>query len=125
LSSPGKNVRSKSCLNKSILDQGWYELRRELSYKLRWRGGELILVPPNYTSQQCSVCGSVNKANRISQSRFKCVSCGYESNADLNASRNILAAGHAVLACGVEKAKASTLKQEPILRHERKLLMSD
>ena len=39
---PGKNVRAKSGLNKSILDQGWYEFRRQLDYKLGWNGGWLI-----------------------------------------------------------------------------------
>ncbi len=43
---PGKNVRPKSGLNKSILDQGWFEFRRQLDYKLTWSGGWLIAVPP-------------------------------------------------------------------------------
>lgn len=50
---PGRNVRAKSGLNKSILDQGWYEFRRQIGYKLDWAGGILILVPPQYTSQTC------------------------------------------------------------------------
>ncbi|WP_460786286.1 RNA-guided endonuclease InsQ/TnpB family protein, partial [Melaminivora jejuensis] len=41
---PGNNVRAKSGLNKSILDQGWYEFRRQLEYKLAWTGGMLIAV---------------------------------------------------------------------------------
>lgn len=39
---PGKNVRAKSGLNKSILDQGWFEFRRQLDYKLTWRGAWLV-----------------------------------------------------------------------------------
>ena len=54
---PGKNVAAKSGLNKAILDQGWYEFRRQLEYKLARRGGVLILVPSQYTSQRCSECG--------------------------------------------------------------------
>ncbi len=42
---PGKQVRAKSGLNKSILDQGWFEFRRQLDYKLAWNGGWLIAVP--------------------------------------------------------------------------------
>ena len=38
---PGKNLRAKSGLNKSILDQGWFECRRQLDYKLAWNGGHL------------------------------------------------------------------------------------
>ena len=46
-------------------------------------------VQPEYTSQRCPVCGCVHKSNRKSQSEFKCVECGYEDNADANASVNI------------------------------------
>lgn len=104
LENPGKNVRTKSGLNKSILDQGWGEFRRQLAYKLKWLGGKLITVNPQYTSQCCSNCGCIEKDNRKTQAKFKCVSCGYEINADVNAANNILAAGLAVLACGAEKA---------------------
>lgn len=38
---PGKQARAKSCLNNAILAQSWYELRRQLAYKLAWRGGHL------------------------------------------------------------------------------------
>jgi putative transposase len=97
---PGKNVRAKSGLNKSILDQGWFEFRRQLEYKLPRRGGKLLPVPPQYTSQKCSNCGYVAKENRKSQAKFKCCNCSFEINADHNAAINILAAGHAVKACG-------------------------
>jgi putative transposase len=100
LESPGKNVNAKSGLNKSILDQGWYEFRRQIGYKLSWLGGKLILINPQYTSQKCSVCGHISKDNRKSQSKFLCVKCNHSQNADYNASLNILAVGHTVLACG-------------------------
>ncbi|WP_142906954.1 RNA-guided endonuclease InsQ/TnpB family protein, partial [Klebsiella pneumoniae] len=38
----GRNVRAKSGLNRSILDQGWYEMRRQLEYKQLWRGGQVL-----------------------------------------------------------------------------------
>ncbi|MBW9562723.1 transposase, partial [Escherichia coli] len=41
VSLPGRNVRAKSGLNRSILDQGWYEMRRQLEYKQLWRGGQV------------------------------------------------------------------------------------
>jgi putative transposase len=110
---PGRNVKAKSGLNKSILDQGWYEFRRQLGYKLVWSGGVLIVVPPQYTSQTCHVCGSVDKANRVTQAQFVCVACGHTAHADHNAALNILAAGQAVSACGAGKALAPALKQEP------------
>src|SRR5690625_6052211 len=43
---PGRNVRAKSGLNKSILDQGWFEFRRQLDYMLAWQGGWLVAVTP-------------------------------------------------------------------------------
>ena len=100
------NSKIKS-LNKSILDQGWYEFVRQLEYKQLWSGGKLVKIDPKYTSQKCSKCGHITKENRKSQSNFKCVSCGHKSNADLNASINILAAGQAVLACRDIKKVAS------------------
>jgi putative transposase len=109
----GLNVRQKSGLNRCILDQGWFEFRRQLEYKQQWLGGEVLAVPAHYTSQRCSCCGTVSKDNRQSQAKFTCVSCGYETNADLNAAKNILAAGHAVLACVVTVQQDRTVKHEP------------
>ena len=70
---PGKMVKQKSGLNRAILDQAWYEFRRQLEYKLRWRGGQLIPVSPQYTSQCCPACGHTAKANRTTQALFACV----------------------------------------------------
>ena len=99
-SQPGRNVRAKSGLNRSILNRGWFELRRQLEYKQAWRGGQVLTINPVYTSQQCACCGHTAKDNRQTQSQFKCAAWLYEANADVNGARNILAAGHAVLACG-------------------------
>ena len=101
---PGKNVRAKSGLNKSILDQGWFEFRRQLDYKLAWRGGWLVAVPPQNTSRTCPCCGHVSAQNRQTQARFQCVACGFEENADLVGAINILRAGHARFACEVSGA---------------------
>lgn len=100
LDAPGKCVAAKSGLNKSILDQGWHEFKWQLDYKSYWRGGHLVEVSPQYTSQTCSVCHHVAKENRLSQEKFACIQCHFETNADVNAAKNILAAGYAVLACG-------------------------
>ena len=113
VSQPGRNVRAKSGLNRSILDQGWYEMHRQLEYKQLWRGGQVLAVPPAYTSQRCACCGHTAKENRLSQSQFRCQVCGYTANADVNGARNILAAGHAVLACGEMVQSGRPLKQEP------------
>jgi putative transposase len=89
LEQPGKNVKAKSGLNRSILDQGWFEFRRQLEYKQAWRGGWVLAVPPQNTSRTCPVCGYVSKDNRPTQNRFACVECGFEDNADLVGAINI------------------------------------
>lgn len=93
---PGRNVRQKARLNRSILEQGWGEFRRQLEYKTKWRGGEVIVVLPAYTSRTCPQCGQVAKENRPSQARFVCVAGGHDGVA----ARNILGAGLALSACG-------------------------
>jgi putative transposase len=118
---PGRNVRAKAGLNRSILDQGWFEFRRQLEYKQAWRGGMVLAVPPQNTSRTCAACGHVAKENRRSQSRFECVHCAHTAHADVNAAVNILAAGHAVMACGGDVSPdqhasvdpAAPAKQEP------------
>ncbi|APW46146.1 RNA-guided endonuclease InsQ/TnpB family protein [Rhodoferax antarcticus] len=118
---PGKNVRAKSGLNKAILDQGWFEFRRQLEYKLGWNGGTLVAVPAHNTSRTCPCCGHNAKENRLTQSKFFCVDCGYEENADVVGAMNVLARGHRVAACAEDgsglgrkpKAKPASVKQEP------------
>jgi putative transposase len=95
---PGKNVRAKAGLNRSILDAAWGEFARQLSYKCAWRGGEVIRVPPAYTSRTCRICHYESAENRKTQSLFRCVRCGHEEHADIHAAKIILAAGHAVWA---------------------------
>jgi putative transposase len=113
MNAPGKNVRAKSGLNKSILDQGWFEFRRQLDYKLAWRGGWLVAVPPRNTSRTCPACGHVSAENRKTQAKFACVECGYEENADVVGAINILARGHRVAACGELAQSGHSVKQEP------------
>ena len=109
----GKMVKQKSGLNRSILDQGWSEFRRQLEYKSAWNGGFVIAVPPQYTSQTCPCCGHVSKDNRQTQARFECIECGFEENADVVGAINILARGHRVLACGEPVQLGRSMKQEP------------
>jgi len=113
IEAPGKNVRAKSGLNKAILDQGWSEFRRQLEYKQTWRGGHLWSVPPHNTSRRCNRCGHVSAENRRTQDRFQCIACGHRDHADVNAAKNILAAGLAVTACGGMAQQGRPTKQEP------------
>lgn len=85
-------------LSKSISDASWNKLEYLLSYK-----SNVVKVNPAYTSQDCSNCGNRDKMNRKSQSKFKCTSCGFEMNADENASLNILERGQSLLSLNVKQ----------------------
>lgn len=132
IDAPCKNVRAKAGLNRGILDAAWGEFARQLTYKLQWRGGRVILVNPAYTSRTCRICGHRAAENRKTQNVFACVACGHTENADGHAAKNILAAGHAAwlsesqgssaAACGgdvrreapAKARRAAPAKQEPI-----------
>jgi putative transposase len=110
---PGKNVRQKAGLNRWILDQGWSEFRRQLEYKMLWKGGVLLAVPAQNTSRTCPHCGHVAKENRKTQAKFECVECGHNDNADVVGAINILERGHRLLACGGDLETRGPMKQEP------------
>lgn len=93
----GKNVKQKSGLNRSILDQSWFEFRRQLDYKTQWLGGFLVAVPARDTSRACPCCGHTAKENRQTQANFECVECGYTENADVVGAMNVLTRGQAIV----------------------------
>jgi putative transposase len=107
------NVRGKRKLNKSILDQGWFEFRRQLEYKMKWNGGRLIAVSPRNTSITCPRCRHISKENRRNQAEFVCGGCGFQENADLVGALNVLRAGHARIACAETSPAYEALGQEP------------
>ena len=113
VAAPGRNVRAKSRLNQSILDQGWGEFRRQLEYKTAWNGGYFVAVDPKNTSRKCPCCGHVSADNRKTQARFACIKCGHEANADHVGAINVLAAGHAAIACAGMVQSGRPSKQEP------------
>ena len=86
---PGKNVRQKAGLNRSILATGWGDLRLMLEYK----AAHIVAVDPRDTSRTCRACGHVDTGNRVTQADFECLACGHTGNADVNAALNILARG--------------------------------
>ena len=94
LEEPGRMVKQKSGLNRSILNVGWFGLQMKLKYKLEERGGDLQLVDPKHTSQCCSACETVDKNSRKNQALFLCTKCGFAANADQNAAVNILRRGN-------------------------------
>ncbi|UKY53556.1 RNA-guided endonuclease InsQ/TnpB family protein [Streptomyces inhibens] len=89
---PGKNVRQKARLNRSILDNAPGERKRQLEYACRLYGAELRVVPAIHTSDTCGnpACGRVDTDSRPGCGRlFRCVWCGWEDDADHNASVEI------------------------------------
>ncbi|WP_410784957.1 RNA-guided endonuclease InsQ/TnpB family protein [Kribbella sp. C-35] len=107
---PGKRVRQKSGLNRGILANGWGALVERLEQKAV---GRVERINPAYTSQTCSHCGTRDREARESQAAFRCRSCGYTANADVNAAVNI-AAGRAVIARGATAARVAE-NREPQL----------
>ena len=83
-------AKAKAGLNRSILGNNWSRLMKRLQDKMGANGGKLVVVPSAYTSQTCHECGHVASENRESQAVFRCVKCGYQANADVNAAKNIL-----------------------------------
>lgn len=109
---PGRNVKAKSGLNRVILSTGWHAMGTMLDYKAH----RVVRVPPQYTSQTCCRCGHAAAESRRTQAKFKCVSCGYAGNADVNAALNILALGTGATGRGaaiaaVESGPPAQIKQ--------------
>ncbi|WP_432029633.1 RNA-guided endonuclease InsQ/TnpB family protein [Streptomyces sp. 1222.5] len=111
---PGVNVVQKQGLNQAILDKGWHRLELALTNAARYTGTRVVKVYPAYTSQRCHACGFVTEGNRESQAVFVCKNpgCGNTDHADVNAAKNIKAAGQAVSACG-DLGTGRSVKQEP------------
>lgn len=77
---------------KFLKDWSYYDLQNKIMYKAKEQGIEVIKVNPRYTSKRCNKCGNIHEDNRDcknNQAKFKCVVCGHEDNADINAAKNI------------------------------------
>jgi putative transposase len=110
---PGANVKQKAGLNCAMLAKGWHQFALALSSAARYSGTHIVAVPPRHTSQRCSACGHVDPKSRESQAVFRCTECRQVEHADINAAKNILAAGLAVTACGDLQPIGGSMKQEP------------
>jgi IS605 OrfB family transposase len=67
----------------------YYDLQQKIEYKAKEVGINVKYIKPQYTSQRCSKCGHIHKDNRKAQAEFECQVCGFKTNADYNAARNI------------------------------------
>ena len=101
-------------LASAITDASWGQLRRLTAYKAERRGGRVILVEPRGTSQRCSGCGEVVPKG-LEERTHSCRNCGRVIDRDVNAARNILAAG-------LEQARA---EEQPLLVQRRRISRFD
>lgn len=89
LENPGKNVKQKSGLNRAILRTGFFGMRQAIEWQQYKAGGHVVAVPAAYTSCECPSCTCTDKRNRPRQALFRCISCGYENNADIVGAINV------------------------------------
>ena len=75
--------------NKILRNWSYYQLQQYIEYKAEREGLQVRYIDPSYTSQTCARCGHIDKENRQTQEKFICTKCGFELNADHNASINI------------------------------------
>ncbi|MBE9143393.1 RNA-guided endonuclease InsQ/TnpB family protein [Planktothrix mougeotii] len=116
-----KNLVKNHKLALAISDSGWSELVRQLDYKCRWYGRNLVKIDPWFpSSKRCGNCGYIMDKLPLNIREWECPNCGIVHDRDINASRNILAAGLAVSVCGATRrpeqkksVKAGAKKQKP------------
>jgi len=95
------NMQKNRCLSKSISDASWSEFMRQLEYKALWYGRELIAIDKWFpSSRRCSDCRHTVKARPLKVREWTCPECGTMHDRDINAARNVLAAGLGVSAHG-------------------------
>ena len=96
-----KNMLRNPHLAKSISDVGWGEILRQLSYKAAWYGRTFVQLDTWYpSSKRCHSCGHLLDDLPLAVRYWTCQNCGRSHDRDINAARNILAAGLAATACG-------------------------
>jgi IS605 OrfB family transposase len=78
--------------NRKLNNWSFYQLAQFIEYKAEALGKSIIYIDPRYSSQKCSKCGDIRKANRKGNS-YHCKACGFQLHSDLNAALNIAQAG--------------------------------
>ena len=89
-----KGMMSNHKLAKSISDLSFYEFRRQLEYKCRWYGRDLVIIDRFYpSSKTCHNCGYIYKDLKLSEREWICPHCKSKIDRDYNAAQNILDEG--------------------------------
>jgi putative transposase len=95
-----RNMVKNRSLARAISDAAWSEFRSMLEYKAAWYGRDVIAVDRWFPSSKlCSVCGTLASKMPLHAREWTC-DCGTAHDRDVNAAKNLLAAGLAVTACG-------------------------
>ncbi|MFJ9847247.1 RNA-guided endonuclease InsQ/TnpB family protein [Kitasatospora sp. NPDC101155] len=95
-----RNMLKNRTLARAIADASWSELRSMLKYKAEWYGRDLVVIDHWFPSSKlCSACGTLQRRMPLNVRTWAC-DCGTTHDRDVNAAKNILAAGLAVAACG-------------------------
>ena len=96
-----KNMMKSRKLAQAIADASWGELVRQLEYKCQWYGRTLIKIDRWFpSSKRCGNCGHIVEKMPLNVREWECPECRTHHDRDINAARNILAAGLAVKVCG-------------------------
>ncbi|MEU1803120.1 RNA-guided endonuclease TnpB family protein [Streptomyces sp. NPDC019937] len=96
-----RNMVKNRKLARAISDAAWSEFRSMLEYKAAWYGREVIAVDRWFPSSRlCSNCGTLAETMPLRVRTWKCNGCGATHDRDVNAAKNLLAAGLAVSVCG-------------------------
>lgn len=106
-------------LARAISDCGWGEFRRLLEYKCERFGRRLVVIDRWHpTSKTCSACGHLLAELSLSTRHWTCPSCGIRHDRDINAAKNILAAGRAVSACGADVRHSGSSRVRSAVKQE-------
>jgi putative transposase len=115
------NMVKNHKLARVMSDAGWGELVRQLEYKSQWYGRSVVTIDKWFpSSKRCGNCGHIIEKLPLNIREWDCPNCGAHHDRDVNAARNILAAGLAVSVCGAtvrpeesKSRKAGAMKQKP------------
>ena len=96
-----KNMLKNHKLAHAISNSSWGMLRNMLEYKCKWYGRELKIIDRFFpSSKTCNHCGYIKQNLKLSERSWTCPVCGSVLDRDINAAKNILAAGQVVFVCG-------------------------
>lgn len=123
-----KGMAANRSLARSVMDGGFFEFRRQLTYKTNFYGARLVVADRwEPSSKTCSCCGVVKKTLDLAERTFRCDDCGFEEDRDVNAAKNLarIAASLAVPACGETRSGAvrkSRVKRASVKQEEEPTL---